>query len=208
MKSLGSVVVTLAALAACGVILYEHYPFTRRIEDNPPRQRMVTTTIPRKVVESVTVDGKKVDVTVIANDTVQIPVTLTSTRELVVDQDWMNIIKRCVLIGVVGFFAFYAGFICFLWARDKLQRRETKDTEDTKNRLSELGRLGSVILLTLFGGSADFGSNANKSPQGRVSADLMPGVQAVEESSTELMPVPADETKSPAPEAEKKKEPL
>jgi hypothetical protein len=199
MKSVASIAAIVTALAVCGVFLYQHYPVEERIVVNSPEYQTVESTTPRKVVESITIDGKTVEVGLIAHDTVRRQVELTASHELITQPDWMNTLKCCVLVGVVVYLGVYAAFVMFLWGRDKLQRRETKDTEDNKNRLSELGRLGGVILLTLFGGSADFSHRPINPTQANTSHDFHPGVPVVDVTPPELKPAPGPRTKISSP---------
>jgi hypothetical protein len=199
MKSVASIAAIVTALAACGVFLYQHYPVEESIVINSPQYQMVESTTPRKVVESITIDGKTVEVGVVADDTVRQQVELAGFHETITQPDWMNTLKCCVLVGVVVYLGVYAAFVMFLWGRDKLQRRETKDTEDNKNRLSELGRLGGVILLTLFGGSADFSHRPSHPPQANTSHDFPPGVPVIDVTPPELKPAPAPDTKVRSP---------
>jgi hypothetical protein len=65
--------------------------------------------------------------------------------------------------------------------------------------LSELGRLGGVILLTLFGGSADFSHRPSIPTQAKISHDLPPGVPVIDVTPPELKPAPAPGAKVPSP---------
>jgi hypothetical protein len=152
-------------------------------------------------MQSLSIDGKKVEVEVVAYDTSWEPVTLTAVHEIITQPSWMDTLKFIVLVGVVVYVGIYAGFVMVLWGRDKWQHRETKDTEDTRNRLSELGRLAGVMLLTLFGGSADFGQRPARPPVAGVSSATPP----VSDIGDDTPPAPSAVDR-PSPAQEKKKE--